>query len=92
MSVDDGRDRVCGVVEPVDELETEGDQQRDEEQQVRQKRRALGAACGDIGIEAVRHEEQAAAQQQEKYDGGTRVEALVERGTNRFRAGHSPCV
>jgi hypothetical protein len=30
--------------------------------------------------------------QQEKYDGGARVEALVERGTNGFCAGHHPCV
>jgi len=45
-------------VEAVDELETEGGQQRDKEQQVWQKRRGLGAAFGDIRIEAVRHIQQ----------------------------------
>jgi hypothetical protein len=92
VCVDDRRHGVGRVVKSVDELETEGDQQRYEEQQVWQKRRGLGAACGDIGIEAVRDEEQAAAKQQEKYYGGARVEAPVKRGTNRFRAGHRPCV
>ena len=38
VGVDDGRDRVGGVVEAVDELEAERDQQRDEQQDDRADR------------------------------------------------------
>ena len=48
VGVDDGRDRVGGVVEAVDELEAERDQHRHAEQQERHDRRRAAAGVGDV--------------------------------------------
>ena len=83
MRVDDGRDGIRRVAEAVDELEAEGDQQRDEEQQIGQKRRG---SCA-VGIEAVRHIQQTAGEQQKEDDSGARVERPIEFGACCDRPG-----
>jgi hypothetical protein len=71
---------VRGVVEAVDKLEAEGDQQRDKQQQIGQKRRDPGAAGVDVGIEAVRHVEQTTCKQQQKDDNGARIDRTIKLG------------
>ena len=51
MGVDDGRDRVGGVMKTVDELKAERDQQGDAEQQVRQE--CFGRHRGEIADQVV---------------------------------------
>ena len=58
VGVDDGRDRVGGVVEAVDEFEAERDQQRDEKQDIGQVGRDPRAGGVDIDIDAVGDEQQ----------------------------------
>ena len=64
----------------VDELEAERDQQRDEQQKVRQIGGDLGAGGVDVDVNAVGDEQQPAGQNSEKQDHRQRVEALVEIG------------
>ena len=49
-------------MEAIDEFEAEGDQQSDQEQQIRQKRRGTIAAFIDVGVKAVRDKEDAGRQ------------------------------
>ena len=85
VGVDHGRHRVGGVVEAVDELEAERDQQRDEQQEIGQVGRDLGAGRVDVGIEAVGDEQQSAGEDAEEQDHRQRVEALVEIGAGEGR-------
>jgi hypothetical protein len=80
MGIDHGRHRVGGIVEPIDELETERNQQRHHQQQIRQIARDLGAGGVDIGINAVGHEQKPGGDDPKKDDHRQRVETLIEIG------------
>ena len=85
VRVDDRRDRVRRVVEPVDELEAECNQQRTPEQQERQPRRGWRAAGSHIRIEVVDREEQAEREDGEEHATDMRIEADVEGGSDGQR-------
>ena len=55
VGVDDGRDRIGGVVETVDELEAERDQQRQTEQREGADGQRRRAGLADIGGEPIGH-------------------------------------
>jgi hypothetical protein len=74
-------------VEAVDEFKTEGNQQRNEQQQVGQECRRSGAARSDVGIKTVRDEQHAPRQQEEKYQRGARIEPAFEIGARSAYAG-----
>ena len=58
MGIDDGCDRIGGIVEPVDEFEAERDQQSDAEQEERQNAGDRGARRRDIAVNAISSEEE----------------------------------
>ncbi|MEY9680403.1 hypothetical protein ABIF13_001177 [Bradyrhizobium elkanii] len=76
--VDHGGDRVCGVMEAVDEFEAERDQQCDEQQDIRQERSDARAGGVDIGIDAVGNEQQRGRNHAQIDNPGERMKALVE--------------
>ncbi len=89
-SIDDCSDGVGRVVKAVDELEAQRDQHGDGEQQERQHRGGRGrAGAGDIGVNAVGHEQQAARQHREENQHPSDIHRLVEFnvGGRRGRGG-----
>ena len=78
VGVDDGGDRVRGVVEAVDEFEAERDQQRDAEQNERQNCRRAAAGVRNVGPDRIGHVEQAESQDREEAERKPRVHRLVE--------------
>ena len=65
-------------MEPVDEFETERDQQRDAEKQERQDRRRPAAGLGDVGADRVGHEEQAPGEHGEVDKRNPEIERVIE--------------
>ena len=78
MGVDDGRDRVRGVVEAVDEFEAERDQQRDAEQNERHDCRRSAASVRNVGPDRIGHVEQAKSENREEPERKPRVHRLVQ--------------
>jgi hypothetical protein len=76
MRIDDGGDGIGCVVEAVHELEAQRDQQGNKQHQEWQVGR--GAACLDVGIDAVGDVEQPGRHHPHEEDQRQRVEALVE--------------
>ena len=83
VGVDDGRHRVGGVVEAVDEFEAERDQHRQAEQQERHDRRRTAAGAGDVRIDRIGHEKQGAGDDGEKNQHRPNIERLIEMDADR---------
>lgn len=73
MGIDHRGDGVGRVMETVDELEPERDQQRHEQQEVRQVGRGLRAGGVDIDVHAVRHVKNAGREESEEQDQHNRI-------------------
>ncbi len=85
MRVDHGRNRVGCIVEAVDEFKAEGDQQCNEEQDVRKKCGGLHAGRFDVFVDAVGDKEQSGCKDAEEDQHRQWVEAFIEvRPRGRF--------
>jgi len=60
MRVDDGRDRIGGIVKPVDEFEAQRDQQGKAQKQEGPDRLGRAAGLRNIVVDIPRHERQGA--------------------------------
>ena len=83
VGVDDGRDRVGGVVEAVDEFEAERDQERDAEQEERHDRRRTAAEVGDVGADRIGHVEQPAGEHGENAEHEPDIHRMIEMRFSR---------
>ena len=90
MRIDDRRDGVRGIVKAVDEFKAERDQQRHEQQQIRQKRRGSDAGLARHRNRGCRRQKQTDRQQAKKDESLARVEPAVERRPDRARDGPRP--
>jgi hypothetical protein len=81
VRVDDGRDRVRGIVKAVDELEAERNQQRHEQQQERNVGHHLCPTFLDVDIEAVSHEQQRNADNTKEQNSREGIDGMIELGT-----------
>ena len=68
VGVDDSRDRIGRIVEAVHELEAERNQQRNAEKQERQKSLDGHARLDDVGLQAVRGEQETGREQSTKQN------------------------
>ena len=64
----------------VDELETERDQQRNKQQQVRQERRGLSAAVVDVGVKAVGNEQERGPDDSKECDDAHNIVGPIQFG------------
>jgi hypothetical protein len=78
VGVDHRGDGVGGVVEAVDELEAERDQKGDEQKKIWQVGRRPHAGRVDVRVQAIRHEQDAGAEESEKQDQCQRIWGGVE--------------
>ena len=78
VRVDDGGDRIGGVVEAVDEFETERDQKRDSEQHERKDRRRSSTGHGDVRAYRIGHVEKTAGQHGENPERKPDVHRVIE--------------
>jgi hypothetical protein len=78
--VDHGRDRIGGVMEAVDEFETERDQQGDEQQNEWRVAGHARAGRVEIGVDAVGHKQQSASEDSHQDDGCERMRPGVQIG------------
>ena len=68
MGVDDSRDRIGRIVEAVHKLEAERNQQRNAEKQERQESLDGHARLDDVGLQAVRGEQETGREQSTKQN------------------------
>src|SRR5580692_4448769 len=78
--IDDGRDRVGGVVKAVDELKAEGDQKRDKQQKEGRIAGNFTAGRIDIGIDAVGDEQNNSRDDAAEDYAGQRIDGAGEVG------------
>ena len=83
VGVNDGGDRVGGVVEAVHEFEAKRDQQRDAEQNEGQDCRRAAASDFNVGADRIGHVEQAKRQHREDPERKPRVHRLVDSRLDR---------
>jgi hypothetical protein len=76
--VDHGGHRICGVVEAVDEFETERNQKRHEQQNKRQVVVDAGAGRVDVDINTVGHEQQPGSDHSQIDDPGQWMKTAIE--------------
>ena len=80
MGVDDGRDRVGGVVETIHELETERDHERHGQQQVHANGMVGGSGRLDVAVNAVSREQETRRHDTEHPDDGAGTGRVVDLG------------
>src|SRR4051812_24328622 len=82
MRINDRGNCIGGVVEAIDEFESERDQQRHKEQQVGQVCGDFGAGLRDIAVEAVGDEQEGGANDAKEDNDGAWINWMIELGSS----------